>query len=309
MRQTLLAILCILGTIVTANEKKLALLQPRVAEGSDTCKTMEINMVRGELRKSLGWQSDFQVLTRIDVDLMLEEHGFQRSGIVDEDQRRRLGVMTGAQYICVSTITKFGTQLYIEAYFVDIETGQMTNPATQFANIKNGDYSMLATSCNALAREMLGNVESKQSDIRTVEKQSDNVDKNKEIPFVDLGLFSGTLWKSKDEDGFYTYDEAISKFNNHLPTKEQFEELKKTCRWTWTGSGYKVIGPNGKFITLSAAGWRYCDGRIENIGTCGYFWSSSPYGSAYAWALNITSGGVFISESRLCGGRSVRLVE
>ncbi len=43
--------------------------------------------------------------------------------------------------------------------------------------------------------------------------------------YVDLGLPSGTKWKSVneagDENGFYTYDEAIKAFGNKLPTKKQ----------------------------------------------------------------------------------------
>ena len=39
--------------------------------------------------------------------------------------------------------------------------------------------------------------------------------------YVDLGLPSGTLWKDKNEEGgFYTYDQAVSKFGNKLPTKD-----------------------------------------------------------------------------------------
>ena len=42
--------------------------------------------------------------------------------------------------------------------------------------------------------------------------------------YVDLGLPSGTKWKSTNEiggnNGFYTYDEAISAFGDKLPTKE-----------------------------------------------------------------------------------------
>ena len=30
--------------------------------------------------------------------------------------------------------------------------------------------------------------------------------------YVDLGLPSGTLWKDKNENGFFTYDEAVSRF-------------------------------------------------------------------------------------------------
>ena len=157
MKKLFTILFCILAVYASA-EVKMALLQPRVAEGSDACRPIELNMVRGELRKAFGWQSDFQVLTRTDVDQMLKELGFQQSGMVNDSQRKKVGEMTGAQYICVSTITKDGTQLYIESYLVDVETGQMTNPATQFANVQNNDYSTLQEPCNALAREMLGDL-------------------------------------------------------------------------------------------------------------------------------------------------------
>ena len=155
MKKLFTILFCLLAVYASA-EVKMALLQPRVAEGSDACRPIELNMVRGELRKAFGWQSDFQVLTRTDVDQMLKELGFQQSGMVNDAQRKKVGEMTGAQYICVSTITKDGTQLYIESYLVDVETGQMTNPATQFANVQNNDYGTLKEPCNELAREMLG---------------------------------------------------------------------------------------------------------------------------------------------------------
>lgn len=155
MKKLFTIFFCLLAVMASA-EVKMALLQPRVAEGSDACLPIELNMVRGELRKAFGWQSDFQVLTRTDVDQMLKELGFQKSGMVNDTQRKKVGEMTGAQYICVSTITKYKTQLYIESYLVDVETGQMTNPATQFASVQNYDYSTLQEPCNKLAKEMLG---------------------------------------------------------------------------------------------------------------------------------------------------------
>ena len=42
-----------------------------------------------------------------------------------------------------------------------------------------------------------------------------------QMEYVDFGLPSGTLWKSVDEPGLYTYDEATSKFGDQLPTNEQ----------------------------------------------------------------------------------------
>lgn len=144
--------------MVMAENYKLALLQPLTVQGTTECNSMEVSMVRGELRKALGWQSNIQVLTRMDVDAMLKEQGFQRSGMVDDSQRKQIGMMTSAQYICVSSLTKHGNQLYIEAYLVDIETGQMTNPATQYVTVENDDYSTLPEACTRLAAEMLGEI-------------------------------------------------------------------------------------------------------------------------------------------------------
>ena len=127
--------------------------------------------------------------------------------------------------------------------------------------------------------------------------------------WVDLGLPSGTLWKDKNEEGhFYTYDQAIAKFSNILPTKEQLEELESSCKWTWTGNGYRVEGPNGQSIFLPAAGYRNCSGSVSYVGVYGYYWSSTPDGSYDAWELSFSSRTVVMYNYSRCRGLSVRLV-
>ena len=127
--------------------------------------------------------------------------------------------------------------------------------------------------------------------------------------YVDLGLPSGTLWKVQNEaGGFYSYDQAMAKFGSSLPTKEQLEELKNSCRWTWNGNGYKVEGPSGESIVLPAAGYRNCYGRVDNVGSGGRYWSSTPDCSEYAWRLSFYSGGVTMDYYYRCYGQSVRLV-
>ncbi len=125
--------------------------------------------------------------------------------------------------------------------------------------------------------------------------------------YVDLGLPSGTLWKDQNEaGGFYSYDQAVAKFGSSLPTKEQLEELKDSCRWTWNGNGYKVEGPSGESIVLPAAGYRDWDGCY--VGSYGRYWSSTPNGSENARYLYFDSGRVGMnSDYRRCG-LSVRLV-
>lgn len=134
--------------------------------------------------------------------------------------------------------------------------------------------------------------------------------------YVDLGLTSGTKWKVSNEVNdadtvydFFTYDEAMDRFGNSLPTKEQCEELKAECQWTWTGSGYDVTGPNGNSISLPAAGCRGYNGGVNRVGSLGGYWSSTPDGSDYAWCLIFCSGSVDMSYDRRCAGLSVRLVQ
>ena len=126
--------------------------------------------------------------------------------------------------------------------------------------------------------------------------------------YVDLGLPSGTLWKDKNEIGFYDYDAAVKTFGCCIPTKDQLDELRSKCRWVWNGMGYKVIGPNGKSIVMPAAGYLSCGGSLYDIGASGLYWSSDPNGSDIAWCLHFLSSFVHMNYDSSCGGVSVRLV-
>lgn len=84
-----------------------------------------------------------------------------------------------------------------------------------------------------------------------------------------------------------------------MPTKAEFDELKKNCQWTWTSldgvSGYIITsrksGYKGYSIFLPATGYR--NGReLYDSNSFGYYWTSSvdvsnPQG---AWYLYFDSG-------------------
>ena len=128
--------------------------------------------------------------------------------------------------------------------------------------------------------------------------------------YVDLGLPSGTLWKDKNEDGYYSYDQAVSKFGKNLPTKDQIYELYSACTWDWKSNGYKVVGPNGNSIFLPADGYFDCDGKGP-FGGQGNYWSSSPYGKDESLASELKF--TYFEPSTHLGGKrccrfSVRLV-
>gem|GEM_PF-480624 len=106
--------------------------------------------------------------------------------------------------------------------------------------------------------------------------------------------------------------------NWRMPTDVEWEELRTNCNWTWV-TDYNETGICGRIVTskitgnsifLPAAG--HGNGTLfNNVGSCGYYWSSSihtdyPYGarSLYFDADWVTTTGLL----RRCYGPSVRPV-
>ena len=152
--------------------------------------------------------------------------------------------------------------------------------------------------------------------VSSSEKASGAEQNSQPVPagYVDLGL--SVYWKnsneynSSDDDGFYTYDDAKSRFDSRLPTKAQLEELSDRCTWTWSDSkkGNYVKGPNGNSIFLPAEG-RDCGGDVGHVGTYGGYWSSTPYGTEGARTLDFDSFYHGVNYGSRCDGHSVRLVQ
>ncbi len=127
--------------------------------------------------------------------------------------------------------------------------------------------------------------------------------------FVNLGLPSGTLWKSQNESDLYSYNTAMATFGDNMPTSEQFEELMNSCHWVWQSVGFKVIGPNGNSIFMPAEGYRDCKGNYQENESIGSYWSSTHSESGRAWACYFTSNRKGVGEPERCSERSVRLVQ
>lgn len=126
--------------------------------------------------------------------------------------------------------------------------------------------------------------------------------------YVDLGLPSGTKWATTNADSYFTYEQAVNKFGDRLPSKEQWEELVDYCDWEWTGRGYKLTGPNSKSIFLPAAGW-LTDGMVNYVGHSGVYCSSSLKDESWSWSLFIQNNRYDVAGCHSSYGQSIRLVE
>ena len=257
-----------------------------------------------------------------------KEHSYERTGAVKDSEIAALGVQFGVNYVCVADISEVFGEKYISARLIDVETAEIVNTH----NVSGQMNSM--NQCLQMAGEITKNLtkgtfaeqaESQRAEAERAEKdrlrkiEEERLAKERRLAelkaqgYVDLGLPSGTLWKNENEIGgwnnLFSYEQAVNQFGNRLPTKAQFKELKENCRWTWTGNGCKVIGPNGCSIYLPAAGFDGLNRKMYNVGVSGIYWSSTSSNSEDAWYLDFGESYVRVHDWLRKRLQSVRLVQ
>lgn len=132
--------------------KKIAILEPVDRDGSVTY--AHKLMLRANLSKAIANTPGYEAYDRSDMDAIMSEQDFQRTGMVSNDQIKRLGEMTGAQFILVSEAVKVDeNNMFITAKILNVESAktEMTDNVlmgTSAANIQNG--------CINLAQKLLG---------------------------------------------------------------------------------------------------------------------------------------------------------
>ena len=256
-----------------------------------------------------NFRSNFRVdgytmLERARINRTIETLGYNRTDMTRQ-QLLKVGRELEAKLVVVGTMNKFMDEYSVDMQVIDVATG--VTCATEGATFTKSNYRTSMEDLAARLGKKLGGSTSTAG--ASTGGSSGSSKKAIAQGYTDLGLPSGTIWKNFNATGFYSYDEAVSQFGSRLPSKEQWEELKAECQWSWTGSGYKVTGPNGNSITLPAAGFRLCDGSVYNVDFNGNYWSSTPKNSAYAWFLGFKSGSVYMNSGSCCVGGSVRLVQ
>ena len=114
--------------------------------------------------------------------------------------------------------------------------------------------------------------------------------------WIDMGLPSGTQWRCCNEGastpesygGYYAFGQVSS-----VPTQVQIKEFLDNTTSVWMTlngvNGRKFTSKiNGSSVFLPAAGYRW-GGGLYNVGTRGYYWSSTPYGEDLAYDLYFNS--------------------
>ena len=121
--KTLLFILLLFSAMVSAQVKRVAILETVDRENKVSYANKLI--LRANLSKAITQTSGYEAYDRTDIDAIMGEQNFQRTGLVSNDQIKRLGEMTGANYILVAeAVVVDARNMFITAKLLDVETAR-----------------------------------------------------------------------------------------------------------------------------------------------------------------------------------------
>ena len=148
-------LLCLLATLSImgyAQTQKVAILEVVDKEGK--LSYSQKLMLRSNLARAITNTDGYEAFDRSDINEIFKEHNFQRTGNVSAKQIKKLGEMTGAQYILVLEGAMVEeNKIFVTAKILNVETTKMDR--TDNALIGTSGAAM-QRGCRSLASKMFG---------------------------------------------------------------------------------------------------------------------------------------------------------
>ena len=134
--------------VVSAQVKRVAILE--TVDKEDKLTYANKLILRASLTQAITNTPGYEVYDRTDIDAIMSEHSFQRTGLVGEEQIKKLGEMTGADYVLVAEAVVVDTKnIFVTAKLLDIITSR-----TIVTEIMQIDIESMQTGCVALAKKI-----------------------------------------------------------------------------------------------------------------------------------------------------------
>lgn len=112
-------------------------------------------MLRAALSDAVTHTPGYEGYDRVDLQSITGEQSFQRTGMVNDADIKKIGVMTGAQFVLVAEAAQLNpSHIVITAKILDVETARLTNSAYETMGTTSDE---LKEGCNKLAATLFGN--------------------------------------------------------------------------------------------------------------------------------------------------------
>ncbi len=113
------------------------------------------NLLRQSITFGINRVAGYEGYNRVDMAQITGEHNFQRTGYVSDSDIKKLGAMTGAQYVLIAEVTNYdATHILVYANLVDIVTGRITN--SSIPKVAGTAPEQMYKDCAEVAESLLG---------------------------------------------------------------------------------------------------------------------------------------------------------
>lgn len=290
MKRTIIFLSFLLTMLSTfaLESKKVAILE--VVDKDNKLSNYQKNMLRDQLAYEVSKLPEFEAYDRTNVDAIMSEHLFQRTGYVSQDQIKELGNMTGAAYILViEGAISAHDHLFASATILDVVTGQRVVSANE--NMVSSDKGM-KQGCASLAKNIFEELNLAIKE----EKAQYQVSKSKKNY-----MYMGEAMDEKE------YAEFLQK-NCRNAYKQYMKGTRLTkAGWALFGIGLPValVGTTG--IVMPLIQWDFSDRSSMNRNSPEYqsYWNMADKYMRYGYIILGAGGALFVSSIPIiCAGKA-----
>ena len=145
--------LCCLSVIAQTPVKKVAILETVDKMGNVPYGVLL--QVRSSLTYAISSNAGYEGYDRVDMAAITGEQNFQRTGMVSDEQIKRLGEMTGAAYVLIAEAALYDDQnIIIAAKILDVETGGVMSSTPP--SVAPKDPVKMADACIKCSQTLVG---------------------------------------------------------------------------------------------------------------------------------------------------------
>ncbi len=138
--------------VATAQTKRIAILET-IDKENKVPYAVEV-MVRSNLTKVISNTEGYEGYDRVNISEIMDEHDFERTGLVSEEQIRQLGAISGADYLLVSEAVLFDeSNVFVTAKILNVVSAKTEGSENELMGMSAQD---IQRGCESLANRLLG---------------------------------------------------------------------------------------------------------------------------------------------------------
>lgn len=140
------------GMVFADNVMKVAILE--VVDKEKKLEYGDKLMLRSNLTRAVTNTDGYEAFERADIDAIMQEHDFQRTGNVSDKDIKKIGEMTGAAYVLVAEGALVKGGIYLTAKILNVETTKVE--VTDNILLTDASSTSIQNGCRTLATKMFG---------------------------------------------------------------------------------------------------------------------------------------------------------